>query len=644
MKRSIFNMGVAVCLIATASPGWAVDRAVPGTFATIAAALAAAQSGDRIVITGQIAEDAALLVNVDNLTLTSGATRADIRQARFTVNSQNVTFQGVDINGNSPGGVRSTNAVDLVTLGNLSNNITFIDCKIVNPALGTGDGGSADTDETQHSNPGTCVEVRTPGPLTIQNCNFVCDDYTEGTGSQNIVNLHFRGAIGAVGPVLIEDSTFACERRCLDFQAGWSNITVRRCQFRNYGTGSGASAGIYLFPDDVAAEEPITNLTIQDCNFLGNQIGARGIYAPSVRTANVSIRNCNFTSANMATAIRWIGRGEGPVIDNCVIQIGTRQGIGATGGFSGNVFYPKMDPQGFIHGFTVSNCVISGNDNAGIVFEWNVVDGIVIENNTLSGTGREGIGFFERPCSVLVRGNDITACGQSGPFVGSANGGIVLAVNDSIVTDNFIINCPAGIIPRVSRAGAGDPSVPQTERHPRNLTISRNIVILSGGSGITDDSLVPASSSDAQGTYRGRSMKIRYFNNTVVNSQGFNMVVNGDANEVYNNILVGGGGGLTDAGGSGNATFLKFGFNLRFNSGYQNIPNVPTTDIVANAQLTGGAFPSSRAGAVPLPSSPALRAGTTNGVDPDYVTDIGAIQVGAVTDTSVGATAWDLYR
>ncbi|MBE7560657.1 right-handed parallel beta-helix repeat-containing protein [bacterium] len=455
MKRSICIACLVGCLAAAMVPAWPADRAVPGTYSTIAAAMAAAQPGDRIVITGQHVENGLVNVSVNNLTITSGATRADLRETRFAVSAQNVTFQGVDINGNSVAGARSTTAQDLVLLEGTSSNVTFDDCKIINPATGEGDGGAADTNPAQHSNPGTCIEVRTPGPLTIRNCDFVCEDYTEGTGAQNIVNLHFRNAINAVGPVLIENTAFAAEKRNIDFQAGWSNITVRNCTFRNYGTGAGSAAGVYLFPDDADPEGVIRNLLIEGCSFVGNGIGARGIYCPSARTENVVIRNCSFISANMANAIRWIGRGEGPVIDNCVMRIGTRQGIGGTGGFAGEVFYPKGDPRGFIHGFVVRNCVIDGNDNAGIVFEWNVVDGIVIENNTLVDTGREGIGFFEEPCSVLVRGNHITRCGQSTDFVGTANGGIVLAVNDSGVTDTFIISCPSGIIPRWSRGARG---------------------------------------------------------------------------------------------------------------------------------------------------------------------------------------------
>ena len=65
---------------------------------------------------------------------------------------------------------------------------------------------------------------------------------------------------------------------------------------------------------------------------------------------------------------------------------------------------------------------------------------------------------------------------------------------------------------------------------------------------------------------------------------------------------------------------------------------------LTQSPFVGGNNPTTVAGATPKPNAPVLDAGSGDGTSPDYISDIGAIELGAITDTSVPAGGWELYR
>ena len=116
-------------------------------------------------------------------------------------------------------------------------------------------------------------------------------------------------------------------------------------------------------------------------------------------------------------------------------------------------------------------------------------------------------------------------------------------------------------------------------------------------------------------------------------------MVRGDTLSVYNNLFMGGAGSVLNNG----AVMDKFGFNLTYNSPYEGFLT-PATDIVSPLPPIVSLFPTTVAAVALRPDSRALDAGTSNGIDPDYITDIGAVEMGYLVDTAVPPRTWELYR
>ena len=326
LRRTILLITCLAVVGLVMPAGWTADRLVPSPYATIADALNAAQAGDRIVISGQIQQDVQLLVTLDNLTITSGNPRADIRRTRFFVTSSGVTFRDVVINGKNTGGQRATNINALITLSPVCNNVLLEGCKIINPSSGTGTGTEANSDDVL--NPGCCVNVQTPGAVTVRNCNFSND---MDAGINNEVGVLFApGASGlAVGPVLIEGYTFRSVERNVSIVSPWQNITIRGCGFSlsNQGAIGQAPADIYVNTDfaDLTFDIATTNLLIEN-NVLGgveSPQGSRYSYpmATLSKLDNCIIRNNHMTTSNNNVGVYWRSRGTGLVFENNRVDI-----------------------------------------------------------------------------------------------------------------------------------------------------------------------------------------------------------------------------------------------------------------------------------------------------------------------------------
>ena len=653
MRRIILLLGSCVAMLfASVLPGWSADREVPGSYPTIQAAVSAAQDGDRIVITGQHEELGEIFCLVSGLTFTSGATRGEVRGAHFLIAGSGVTFRDLDINGKNLAGQRVGDATDLVIIQPSVGSVLIEGCNFKNPTPGDEVGNTAS--ENGQMNPGCCVDLRTPGPVTVRNSTFINDEETPS--ALNEVGLHFDyappGGEG-VGPVLVESCSFKCTSSNIRFTYRGHDITVRNCNFSAPDIPNDrdafAAAGLYF---NVLVTDPdglTRDVLVEGCTFDGpadtGQI-FQGIYCTEALMDNVVFRNNHFTNGMTFRTITYWSRGTNLSIEDNLFEgrptdVQMLLRVQSTVGIN---ILSKGDPR-----LTWKNCRLSNNTflcggvtARAIQIMENYLEGVVVEGNTAMDTPSDAFAFVNPPHALIARNNHFERCG------GPDTGGLRVAGKYSAVVGNFFLDCQNGVVIAQSLGDYGSTANPQLDRRSEGILVSRNIALRSLVNGIVDRSV--DSGTVGALTWQGRSAGIRYINNTVVNSAGHNMALRGDALEVYNNLLIGGAGGVADYQGPGNATFTKLGFNLIYQSPYRNISflggaTAATTDVVGVfPQLAGGFSYSSAADVVPQPGSPAVDAGSADGITPDYITDIGAVETDAVTDTSVPATGWELFR
>ncbi|MBE7560596.1 right-handed parallel beta-helix repeat-containing protein [bacterium] len=656
MRRGILRLGGWAAVLLTLSPGgWCADRNVPGDYATIQAAVNAAQAGDRIVISGQRVEPGQITVSVDNLTFTSGATRGEVRAAHFWIIGSGVTFRDLDINGKNLTGGRPTDASDIVAFGPLAGAAVIEGCSISNPTPSDNIGNTGDL--YGQTNPGTCVDFRNAGPITVRNCYFINDE--EPIAPYNEVGLHFDYAPvagqGAAG-ILVENCRFKSTNSNIRFSYRAQDIVIRGCDFTHPDIDNARdsfSAVAVSFNMSVSdLEGVIRDVLIENCVFNGpNDPGqiAGGIYASEQEMHNVVFRNNRVTPSMVRRSFTYWPRGSGLVIENNLFEARptaaneTAIWLRVQSTIAGSNLIPKGDPR-----LTMRDCMVLNNTflcdsvaSDGPRIDENYVEGVLVEGNAVLDAVGTGIRLINPPHAAIVRGNQVERSGGSG---------IWLAGKNTTVAGNVLVDCQNGIVVRESAGAYGsDTTGPQLDRASSGILLSRNIVLGSIANGMIDTSVDSGALGGGGLTWTGRSTAIRYVNNTVINSGSYNLSLRGDGLEVYNNLLVGGQGGVADYQGPGNANFARLGFNLIYQSPYRMISfpggaGMAATDVSAFPLLAGGASPFNAAGVVPLPSSPAIDAGSANGVDPDYLTDIGAVEVGAVTDTSVPLAGWDRYR
>lgn len=656
MRRAILLSTCLAALGLLVPAGRAADRLVPSQYPTILDALNNAQTGDRIVISGQVVLDQQVVVAINDLTITSGNPRADIRRTRFLVTASGVTFQDVDINGKSPAGARSPDARSLVTFTSTASNGTLIGCKIVNPASGTGTGVENSSDDVL--GPGACVNVQAEGALSVRNCNFANDMDADVNNEVGIL-LGPGAGNPSVGPVLIEGCTFRAVERNVSIVAPWSNITIRNCGFSlsNQGAIGQAPADVYVNTDwaDQTFEGAVNNLLIEG-NVLGGVESPQGSrYSYPVATLstlnNCILRNNHLTTSNNNIGVYWRGRGNGLVIENNRVDVrGTANEtsygslyLRCAGSTANNFVFgdPRLRMKNVIvRGNVFTNPTGTGELAAITLRDW--YENTVIEDNVIRNYLLNGIYMFEAPNGHVIRNNYFQ---NVGTVRGGVNAAIAGALQDGAAIGNTIVGCQVGIRLFTSSGVNGTaPSPPFLDRRPKNNVIARNAILGCVSTGILDQS-GEVDGTDTQGTYLQRSFGNRYVNNTITNPGAEGMALRGDQHWVYNNIFFGGTAAVRDNRTTGaNTSFAAIGFNATYATNYVGIAP-PATDIqLPNSPFVGGNNPTTRAGVTPKADAPVLSAGTGDGLSPDYITDIGAIQLGAVTDTSVPAAGWALYR
>ena len=638
--------------------GWTVDRLVPSQYATINAAVLAAQSNDRIIVSGTVTEPGDTLILTPNLTI-MGNPGNDVRRGRFLIAASNITVQDLTVNGRAVNGDYSDTLSELFSIISGVENTVFDGCTIINPATGEGSGVDADDIVGQHTNSGACIRVRTGGSVTIRDCNMVCDNRP---GDQNIVGIHFIDTNNGQGPYLIENTDFQVERRCIDIQSGISNLTVRNCNFEGFPGTNGSTGGVFIYTDDLATDQQVTDLLVQGCNFLGNGGGDTvyaGFQTVSGKGHNITVRDCYFGPGVGGDDFYWRMRGENLVMDGNTFEGSTgitmRMTVRINGGNNLQVINPGSLELAW-NATIIRNSVFTNLGGQSISIGEGFRSGSTLESNTfLDIPAGYAAGAIDGPYSGVIRDNHIERCGTSSNLAG-----LDFVLNQSVVADNFILDCPYGIQIRNSRGRDANPIGSQAERSSTDSVVRRNIIINPSSHGIHDKSVDSGIQTVGSVDYPwvGRAVNMRYINNTIVRPAIDCMVVHGTNLSVYNNILFGGSGSMNVALADGTTAdpttnFVALGYNLSAGNQYKNITfpggaQFPTTDVrlpsVNTPLFSGGPFPTTEAGVAPTDGAAAIDAGTANGIDADFVTDIGAIELGGVVNLSVPASGWELYR
>jgi len=287
---------------------FAATLGVPGTYATIQAAIDAASSGDTVLVSaGTYVENLTLDIRNAGITLKSesGADSTiidgNINGSVIAINgARNTTVDGFTITNGSGIGFGSTTRGGGIFINN--NNVTIQNCIIYNNEVTAFGGG---------------IYVYNGNSITISNCA-----------------IYSNAATLSGGGIGIESDT----------------VTISRCRiYNNSATGDeNGNGGGGIWAKD--ASPMITN-----CIIYGNEVTAHdgvgaGIGLVSTATASPVITNCTITR-NKGVGDRGAGIGLGrcdPIITNTIIANNTKYGL-----------YENHD-----HSFPViTNCDFYGNGN-----------------------------------------------------------------------------------------------------------------------------------------------------------------------------------------------------------------------------------------------------------------------------------------
>ncbi len=641
MRKLAFCGVWLACLMAAGTP--MAQITVPsGPTPDMAAALNQVSPGGTITVVANMEADQTYFVG-NAVTIQGQNAGITLRRMNFLVTASNVTFRDIVINGKNAGGQRNPAHQSLIRMTQGNSNLLLENCTIINPASGIGDGllttvGSLD-------GPGCGVQLDTGSNITIRNCNFTNDI---NTGIDNEVCVFFSTVTPQSGPVMIEGCTFQAHSRCIQINSAHANVTIRNNQFLQNGTltefDDAEVSGIFLTTDynPLGSDTgplgtPMRNLKIHGNTFGGGvgQIMENNAVCLRGRIDGVEIYNNNFTRRVDSESILAYVYGKDLYIhDNVANGDSNGTGMFVVLGYSTQLTYP--DPGTEIHNVVVRNEDFTPREGTGVGMGENMYE-VLVEKCTFTNCPTYGAWSFYLPCVMTVRDCVFTNCGTSGGATsGNVEGAILFQSEHCAALNNAMINCRDGVSfdpENLGRTGA--------DVATNNCLVAGNYMLSPYRYGIddTNQSDAPATDPPAYG--------IKIINNTIIFPGVAAMSLRSQMYDVYNNIMHGGTTAISNVTVGVNAgtwapTFRVRGFNLNFNNTYQGM-SATATDVTANPQFVGGIAPTTVAGLALNPASPALNAGTSNGTDPDYITEIGAWQQAAV-DTSVPGTRWELYR
>jgi hypothetical protein len=657
MHHKIFYGLIFVVLIMCTGP-LSAQVTVPGTAATLQQAFSTVSPGQTITVLQDIEEDIQINTGLSGVTLQGATPGVRVRRTRFIISGSNFTIRDIILDGKNLAGERSESVShrSIVTVSPIASNFLMENCGVVNPASGEGNGivyVLPNTFPDILNNPGACVNVQTSNNITIRNCSMVNDP---DTGVDNEVCIFFANATAGSGPVLIENCTFMANSRLIQINVPHANMNIRNNLFMDTdATSDYEGGGVFLMTDynplgDANGPEgiPMRNLVIEG-NTFGDPTSGRAFSNSGVAIDGpidgVYVRNNLFTASMTDEAIYSKAYGQDLVFSGNTVY---SQCAGHFGAFRAAARSSQLEI-----GDTrlqLKGCVIRDNIFQDNIDSANSGDGravgfgelcsdVVFEDNEVIRAGRYGYWNSIKPHTAVIRRNLFSDCGhQAGPGGDvDIQGAILLQADECSIVNNDIIDCYNGVT--FDEATDVTQQVATDNRGTYNDVIAFNYILGAANNGIGEFSGISVHSSTTD-----RAAGLRFFNNTIAFPGAAAIFLRSPSVYAYNNIFHAGARAINieEDSSNHNVTFVARGFNLNFNNIYGGISAMPT-DITANPDFVGGLVPTTVSGMALNPGSSAINAGSTNGVVPDYVTEIGAWQQGQV-DTEVPSYKWSLYR
>lgn len=644
MKPMTFCGVLLLGLLAAATLSAQVTVPSAGT-PDMGTALSQVNAGGTITVTANLEENQTYVVGVA-CTIQGQNPTITLRRMSFLVSASNVAFRDLVIDGKDTGGTRDSARTNLVRVTATANNFLMENCRVVHPGPGFGNGIMTDVG-VLHA-PSSSVEVAHGGNVTIRNCNFLND---VDAGIDNETNIFFSDAFAGNGPILIEGCSFGAHSRGIQVNTPHANMTIRNNTFLRTGTptenGDHEVGGFVLATDynDLGGQNGPLGLPIRDLVIEGNTFGASpaggnvmenngvNLHGP---IDNVYIRNNVFHRNVLSEAVfAWV-YGQGLFIhDNLVDADSNGTGAFTIQGTSTQLFWPDSHME--LRNIVLTRNTFTPREGTGIGFGFNTFDALV-EDSEFTDCPTYGVWSYFIPSYFTVRNCLFTRCGTNSPTSGNVEGAVLIQSEYCSVLNNVMIDCRDAV--------ALDPENPGGST--AYGTIATNGALIAGNYMLrpTRYGIDDTNGSD-DGLPNVLAEGVQIINNTIVFPGIAAMSLRSKNFDVYNNIMHGGTIAITNVtlhvnAGTFAPTFRYRGFNLNFNNNYQGM-SPAATDITANPRFVGGLAPSDVAGLALLPDSPARRAGTSNGYEPDYWTHIGAWQ-DAQVDTAVPGGHWNLYR
>lgn len=401
-KRAVAISSMAILALSAASTCFAATLQVPAGYASIAAAVASAASGDTIAVRSNYAGEAApLSITSTNLTFVSVDTDyvthlagAKIDQsvnidtgAGIGVNTSNVSFWGFSISNTGSAGV---------TIGS-NGTITFTNCAINSNVWGAiiaeGDGTTVNLDGTtvndnQHQGILTQYGYPKPKVVNVTNGSTANHNYTAGGGNAPSIEMN--------AP---------------------TNLTIANSQANNTG-GCGMLVGVGAAG---------TTITLNNGHADSNSVGIQANFQCAINVLNGS------TVSNNA----WPGISRaynGGALSTINIDASTVQGSPNHAGIVAN------NGSGPVNITVTNGSVVSGNNLANIYVE---EDGAVtVANSSVNNATGTGDGI------VLTGGKNVSLSVTNSSISGNARFGVFnfnCVVNPTVITNATIDGNQRGI-------------------------------------------------------------------------------------------------------------------------------------------------------------------------------------------------------
>jgi Periplasmic copper-binding protein (NosD) len=627
LMKTFLKFLILALLVSTLTTGGGavvVNHLGGGDYTSITAALSSISPGATIQIdaaANPYPAEGLLSSGLSNITVTSINGTALLPRTGLFISGSGWTIDNIILDGENE-------QTPLIGLAFSADNVVIRGCTLINPATGVDDNSSSNdlTTETEALGSSAAILIHSCQNVLIENNDMRSTNSNDAARTEMSVNQTCIFCSNQTGPatnLTIRNNQFVSESRNISIWKGWSNVTIEGNTFEraDYGIG-GAGSNILVSTERFKAADTTisSNYIIRDNTFTYANDSA--IHMTQVRLDGMLIENNRFGHMDGFYCVGIYGAGSGvSILNNETTTCDSASFYLANGDAALGIFADEAISNVIIKDNHIASTAralhIQSDVNQGIQFEGNTID--LISNNT-------GAQLDSGSASALIRDNEFLRGGTSSV--------ISLQASESVVSGNVLMGGRRGV------AFIGIAVPPDTVVNNNNI-VTRNLVVdpgLTGSSGeifgIGDWATI-ANFAPPQNN--------RIIGNTIVVSAGDGVAIHGNGYQVYNNII----GFNTDfgitVGPTGSVSLADFNlYNGNSGGNYNNI-TPGANDILANPMFVLFFGVSTGADFHLQPGSPARNAGTSNTVDPDYVTDLGFYQDSEV-DTAVRQCSWELYR